>query len=380
MQVGDLATANSYAERAVSGITQSTYYVNFDFKPVTPASANDYIIYSSLTDSNPNGVILKMSNSKVYISNGAAGTFAEVSGLTLEDNKWYNIYLTINQSGTGNSSLIIHPRGVTTDYRANFAAFGAASINGLMAGCKGKGSIGMAHYDNIRVYDTYVPVVKESFGNLDAWTKYGTVLKSNEAAYPSSVGSYNWTRICGDLQTIIQDLAVTYKAKKEIGDTDANAYFVKTKQLLLSISTWNRWGDPDEPEKASLDIGYLTIAMCYAYDMLYNDLTPDERAVIAKAIKTKGVDALYQGSIDPNEYGFYDGYSIVTNTTFVQNAALGIAALAVGDVYNTEKELALARANFKSAYKNGLDEDGAWIEGFIYGDLAIVYALQFHEL
>lgn len=174
-------------------------------------------------------------------------------------------------------------------------------------------------------------------------------------------------------------MAITAKIKKEAGEADAADYFTKTKQLMLSVSNWKRWGDPDEPEKASLDIGYLTFAMSYAYDLLYNDLTVDERATIARAIKTRGVDFLYKGSSDVNEYGYYDGVSIVTNTTFVQNAALGLSALVVGDTYNTEKELALARSNFESAYRNGLDNDGAWIEGFIYGDLAVVYALPFHD-
>lgn len=388
MQVGDSSTPDSNAQRPVTGITASTYYVNFDVMPIYPETAKNYILYSGRKDSNPNGVIIKMDASKVYVSDGSSDNFVAVKGangndLMLsagEEGRWYNIFLIIN-SGIDKSTLIIHPRGASLadSFKVNFTAFGDTTINGIFLGCQGTDSIGTAHYDNVRIYDTFEPVVEENFDSLDAWTVSGKVAKSNKAAYESTQGQYYWTFLDSDLQDRLQSYSITYYVKKLIGDADADVYFNKAKILMLSIAHWDRWGDPDEREKSSLDLGYITTGMSYAYDLLYQDLTAEERAFVANAIKTKGVDAIYSAAIDPLEYACYDGYNMANNTTLVENSGLGIGALVVGDTYNTDEQLAVVRKNLNSCYKNGVDEDGGWIEGFIYGDLALVNSIPFHD-
>lgn len=377
LQVGDNTTANSYAIKNITSPSKEDYFINFDFKPIKPENAKDYIIWSSYDGTEYDDIIVKMSNSKLYYTDGSADNFVEVPEFTFANDTWYNIFINVKADGTVN--LMVN--GDAVDVTANQIGSGKMTAIGDL-GCKADGATGMAYFDNIRVYDNYVAAYHEKFSSLNSsWTTGGavTVPSVRQPSHFEPQPTYYWTAITSDLQTKMQNMALTYIMLKNNSPEEAAVYGAKTRDLIMSIANWSVWCDPEEGETASLDTGYLTTGMAFAYDMIYDFLTAEERSVISKAIKEKGVDVLYKSATEPGSYGNYDGKDVPANTTFVQNAAMGLGALAIGKEYDASYALDRAREIIETAYRNGCDRDGAWVEGSVYGDLAIINALPFHD-
>lgn len=364
--------ASSYTLADAEKLPENTtdYYINFDFKTKNNTSTGDYIVWKGSDGTSANGVIIKQNGAKLYCTNGNETTFKEIDKLDLRNDYWYNILIYIN----GGSYEIY----VSGNKLATGATFGSnvnlAKIEGIGENTSGLTAI----YDNFRLYNSYKPTYYATFDtktSTEGWTG-AAVLSAADQSHDNAGISFMpyWTFIGSDLQGRLQDLSLAYTM------TDDVKYLDKAKQLMFSIANWDKWNDPQDPSgPASLDCAYLTTGMSLAYDMLYNSLTAEEKALISKAIKEKGIDALYASAMDPSKIGYYDGTGSIDNITLVQSSAMGIASLAVADTYETVKPLERAREILDSAYRNGCDSDGGWAESFIYGDLTIINSLPFHD-
>lgn len=349
----------------------SDYYINFDFKTKDNTSNKDYIVWKGSDGTNANGVIIKQTGAKLYCTDGSGDAFKLIDKFDLRSNYWYNVMIHINR---GSYEIFVSGNKLAagTTFGSNTTL---AKIDGI-----GENTAGItALYDNFRLYNSYKPTYFATFdtkSSADGWTGAAVLSAAADQSHDNAGYSFMpyWTFIGSDLQGWMQDLSLAYTMTKDA------KYLDKAKQLMFSIANWDKWNDPQDPSgPASLDCAYLTTGMSLAYDMLYNELTADERAMISKAIKEKGIDALYASATDPSKIGYYDGTGSIDNITLVQSSAMGIASLAVADTYETTKSLNRAREIIESAYRNGCDSDGGWAESFIYGDLTIINSLPFHD-
>ncbi len=369
LQVGDNKDANATATNTfATPFTEKAYNINFDFKPTDPEQAKDYIIYQGLSGDSAKDITLKMTAGKVYYTFGSETNFLDIADLTLKSNTWYNFYISI--SDNGDIKILVNGKLA----KASSVAFGEGDLTGYTLG-----GLGSGEYDNIRLFNTYKPFSDERFLTVGSnWALKGATERTGDKTHEPTVPVFYWTGISSDLQARLQNLALTYAMTNTEGnEAVSNRYLEKCRQLMLSIANWSVWGDPEKGELASLDISNITTGMAYAYDMTYDGLSDEDRDTIAEAIKTKGVDQIYKASITWGETACYDGKSLPQNTLMVENGAMGVAALAVMDRYDVSIPLDRARENIESAYRNGCDRDGAWAEGAIYGDLAIISALPF---
>ena len=306
---------------------------------------------------------------------------------------WYNFYIDIAVDGT--IKVLINGDLV----KVLSTTFGTRdNVTGFRLGGDG---IGKGEYDNIRLAEEYLPFadlrfvthqelsdpndpksdLKDVATALDShWATTGVAAtNTNEGPHKPAKHNFYWTAIGGDIQSRLQNMAITYSMTTDAAK--AQPYFDKCRELMLAMSYWSCWTDPEQNEEGSLDLGYITQGMSYAYDLLYNKLSDDDRKVISKAIKEKGVDQLYKACTKVGEYACYDGKELPPNVMFVQNGGLGLAALAISKEYGDQinDALKVARHNIESAYENGIDRDGADAEGVMYADLAIAYSLPFED-
>jgi heparinase II/III-like protein len=137
---------------------------------------------------------------------------------------------------------------------------------------------------------------------------------------------------------------------------------------LLAISAFPDWHPPH-----FLDTAEMTHAAAIGYDWLYHYLSARERAVIRKAIVTKGLDA---GLKVYAEGGWWTKSEF--NWNQVCNGGMTVGALAVADeepiiareiLENARASLPLAMASFAP--------DGGWAEGPGYWDYATAYNVYY---
>ncbi len=71
-------------------------------------------------------------------------------------------------------------------------------------------------------------------------------------------------------------------------------YAERIRDLLLHVSSFDHWAGPDNPyqevpRRSELNTGAISVGMAYAYDIIYDILTPEERKIIGGAIIKNGV-------------------------------------------------------------------------------------------
>lgn len=110
------------------------------------------------------------------------------------------------------------------------------------------------------------------------------------------------------------------------GDTEARE---AARRALLEVMKWKGWAPPWFPahgQPTYYPAGQFTAQIAFAYDALYNQLSPDERRTIREALIQKGIVPAYQ------EYVLDD--RVITNTSnWIEHSVAGalIAATAIKD-------------------------------------------------
>ncbi len=129
---------------------------------------------------------------------------------------------------------------------------------------------------------------------------------------PQEGGGLSWNPLAGALSERLKSLSLVYAATGNAG------YGNRAKELLVAICEWPQWYDPVN-NRPSLEIGNISIAACFAYDLCYDLLSEDERAFVAEALQRNVLVPLHE-ALSPG-IGNSNGYALWTT-------ALGLCAVA----------------------------------------------------
>ena len=152
------------------------------------------------------------------------------------------------------------------------------------------------------------------------------------------------------------------------GDTK---YAAQLKTWCLNLAGLSNWGVPgygQEPFAAA------TTSMSFAYDVLYDYLTPAERTTISNAIITQ-VNIFYQY--------YLPDYPIINleypNVSNMIAGAIGVAGLALeGDYVNASTWINWAKGCAQNIINVDGDPDGGWFEGPNYAE-TLRYLVEFFD-
>ena len=129
-----------------------------------------------------------------------------------------------------------------------------------------------------------------------------------------------------------------------------------------------------------LDVGEMCCAFGLGYDWIYDAITPEERAILRRAIIKNGFDAAMDDYLDRERRRSYRWYQDQPgdNWKFVCNGGITVAALAICDEEDVDAEYLkeIFGYAFDNTYKAVRDmylPDGSYAEGFTYWNYATDY-------
>jgi hypothetical protein len=162
-------------------------------------------------------------------------------------------------------------------------------------------------------------------------------------------------RAQNDVALAIAEAAFAYKI-----DGDAKVLAAAKRYMDAAVS-YDVWGYSWSKPNVDLAAGHLLYGMGLAYDLLYNDLTEDERNKYRASIARHG-ELLYEYfAPKPGRT-----WSFSQNHTFIPIAGLAVAAYAVyGEVPEASKWASLSRAIYDRVLAT-YSQDGYYFEGFEY--------------
>jgi len=178
-------------------------------------------------------------------------------------------------------------------------------------------------------------------------------------------------RAQNDVALAMAEAAFAYKI-------EGNPEYLRLAKVYMDAAvSYDVWGYKFNKPNTDLAAGHLLYGMGVAYDLLYNDLTPAERAKYRNKIAVQG-HLMYEGfKPAPGKV-----YAYSQNHTFIPMAGLGIAAYAVyGEVPEAAQWAQLSRAIYDRVLAT-YSKDGYYYEGFEYWIFAtpwIIHYLDAHE-
>lgn len=150
--------------------------------------------------------------------------------------------------------------------------------------------------------------------------------------------------------------------------TSDGKYLTAAKNWTLTLARMDEWEGKVVPECKEGDRGLYTgfglTALAAAYDWLYAEFTPAERAVIRAKIASR-CDAIYRATFpeDVDKGGEWWGGAYLHHDLWIPVGGMGVAAMAVIDeVPDARRWAARAEEQFREALAM-LGDDGAWHEG-----------------
>ncbi len=174
-----------------------------------------------------------------------------------------------------------------------------------------------------------------------------------------------------------------YYWRIERAESGALAYLVTgEKRYLDGAATWMvaharepLWGNDYRPN-LDLEASWYLYHIALAYDMLYNDLAPTDRAIIRDGL-ARHVKAI-SDSFDPTSGR--ERFTFDQNHTFIPATALAAGALALlGDVPEADNWLKHAYAAMRRC-RYTLGDDGYYFEGVGYWSYALHWHVRYADL
>ncbi len=155
------------------------------------------------------------------------------------------------------------------------------------------------------------------------------------------------------------------------GDREA---FEAARRGLLAVAAWDSWTHPWFPAHGLhtyYEVGVFTQRVALAYDLIADQLTPDEKSRIA--------DGLWRNSIRPtlDEYFFFDRMPIAASNHMANSVGGAIAACValLGDVPDREETFATALAELITCQEHVLENlfpaDGSGAEPAGYENFGV---------
>lgn len=149
-------------------------------------------------------------------------------------------------------------------------------------------------------------------------------------------------------------------------------YLEAAKRWLLTACKYEPWGYSFRTPNVDLPPAHLLYAVAFAYDVLYDKFTNEERAFVKNKL-AKQARLMY----DYFKYKPKKKYTFSQNHTFIPMAGLGIAAYALmGEEKEAEEWAQLARAVFDRTLLT-FDKDGYYYEGFHYFTFSFRWVVRY---
>ncbi len=151
-------------------------------------------------------------------------------------------------------------------------------------------------------------------------------------------------------------------------------YLAAARQWMLAAIDYEPWGYTYNKPNVDLAAGHLLYAIGWAYDLLYNELTPAERDRIRASLERHA--GLVYDYFAP---GPKKRFNFTQNHDFIPTAGLAVTALALmGESADAPKWAALARAHHHRANQL-LSPDGYYYEGIEYWIFSIPWLVHFYD-
>ena len=119
--------------------------------------------------------------------------------------------------------------------------------------------------------------------------------------------------------------------------------YASAKATLLAIAGWNTWAPPwfrAHGQQTYYPAGQLAAKAAFAYDLLYDRLTPDERSLVRRSLREYGIARAYREYVEDNR--------LLANTSNWLGHTVGGALLAASAIWDDEADAELP------LYANGL--------------------------
>jgi Domain of unknown function (DUF4962)/Heparinase II/III-like protein len=149
-------------------------------------------------------------------------------------------------------------------------------------------------------------------------------------------------------------------------------YLAAAKTWTLAAIDYEPWGYTYNKPNTDLAAGHLLYAIGWAYDLLYDDFTPQERARVRASLERHAALVYEEFAPKPGRK-----HPFTQNHDFIPTAGLAVAALALmGESKDAERWAALARAHHHRAGQL-LSPDGFYYEGFEYWIFSTPWLVHF---
>jgi len=147
------------------------------------------------------------------------------------------------------------------------------------------------------------------------------------------------------------------------------------KKWTLAAAAYEPWGYTYNKPNVDLAAGHLLYAIGWAYDLLYSELTPDERVRIRTSLERHAALVYEYFTPGPKRTRF----EFTQNHDFIPTAGLAVAALALlGESKDAEKWAAAAYAHHHRANQL-LSPDGYYYEGIEYWIFSAPWLVHFAD-
>jgi hypothetical protein len=133
-------------------------------------------------------------------------------------------------------------------------------------------------------------------------------------------------------------------------------------ELRRAINDWRIWVDTAHAPPFDLMTGEICLTFGLAYDWLYHDLTPAERAELRTGVEKRGLQA-YLDSAAAGKASFFKARH---NWNPVCNGGAAVLALALGGESGLSERVLTIAAPAMDPYWSHLADDGGWDEGTGY--------------
>ena len=151
-------------------------------------------------------------------------------------------------------------------------------------------------------------------------------------------------------------------------------YLQAARAWTLAAIDYEPWGYTDYKPNVDLAAGHLLYAIGWAYDLLYHELTADERRRIRHSLERHAQLVYEHFSPAPGKQ-----FTFTQNHTFIPTSGLAVTALALlGESPAAGKWAALARAHHHRANQL-LSPDGYYYEGMEYWIFSIPWLVHFYN-
>ncbi|MEW5848061.1 MAG: heparinase II/III family protein [Myxococcota bacterium] len=149
-------------------------------------------------------------------------------------------------------------------------------------------------------------------------------------------------------------------------------YLEAARRWTLAAIDYEPWGYTYNKPNVDLAAGHLLYAIGWAYDLLYNDLSSQERVRIRASLE-RHAQQVYNHFAPGKDKKF----AFTQNHDFIPTAGLGVAALALmGESADAPRWAALARAHHHRAAQM-LSPDGYYYEGVEYWIFSMPWLVHF---